>query len=270
MSVPGVDYAWSKPTITALKAAGEVFVAQYFSHDATKNLTGGRASALKAAGISLVVVWEFTAGAMKGGKAQGVKDAQAAEAQAKACGVDGIPIYFACDYDAPPGDQAAINAYLDGTASVLGDDRGRNIYGGFWPCSRARAAGKTRRVWGTIAWSGTNWATASWRPDIMQGAFIKIGGITCDLDAALSTDYGQWPRPAHPVKKWQAWKQKGDLTLQEVATACNLSPSRILRETARHYGKFDSATASYLNRVFAGKAPASENIPAGASLWVLR
>src|SRR5215469_17609956 len=85
--VPGVDYAWSQPAIAALKGAGEVFVAQYFSNDPSKNLTPARAHALLAAGIEVVAGWEYTATAMRGGKAQGQRDATDAETQAKACGV---------------------------------------------------------------------------------------------------------------------------------------------------------------------------------------
>jgi hypothetical protein len=269
MSVPGVDYAWEKPSILALESAGEVFVAQYFSLDPSKNLTPARAAALQGAGIKVVVVWEYAAQAMRGGKAQGQKDAQNAETEAKACGVDGIPVYFACDYDAPPGDQDAIDAYLDGTASVLGDDRGRNIYGGYWPTSRARAHGKAKRVWGTLAWSGTNWRTASFLPDIMQGAVITIGGVQCDLDAGLTSDFGQWPRPA-TIRTWQEWETKGRRSLAQVADHVQMSPARVLRTTARHYGKFDSVTAGYVNDVLTGQLSYDAAIPAGGKLWVLR
>lgn len=276
MSIPGVDYAWAKPTIAALKAAGEVFVMQYFSPDGTKNLTPTRAHQLQDAGIEFGVVWEFTANAMRGGRPQGEHDAQQFEAQAKACGIDGIPGYFACDFDATPEDQPKINAYLDGAAAVLGDDRGRNFYGGFWPASRARAAGKTRRIWGTRAWSGTNWATASWRPDILQGGFVRIGGVTCDLDAALSTDFGQWPRPT-AVRHWGAWETKGHTSLAQVATACGwdgtswrMSPAHILRVTAIHFGQFDPVVAAYENALHTGAITAAEVIPAGGKLWVLR
>jgi hypothetical protein len=269
MSVPGVDYAWSKPSVSALKAAGEVFAAQYFSLDPSKNLTPARAAELRAAGIELVVVWEYGATAMRSGKAQGEKDAANAETEAKACGVDGIPIYFACDYDAPPGDQAAINAYLDGTAAVLGDDRGRNIYGGFWPTSRARAAGKAKRVWGTLAWSGTQWRTAGFTPDIMQGPVVTIGGVQCDLDAGLSSDFGQLPRP-RAVRTWQQWVTDGRMALEDVAIRCDMSCSKILRATARHYGLYDTLTAAWVNGLCDGSVTSTDPIQAGAHLWVLR
>lgn len=269
MSVRGIDYAWSKPPIAAVKAAGDVFVAQYFSADATKNLTKARADALKAAGIKIVVVWEYASESFKGGKAQGIRDAQAAEAEAKACGVDGIPVYFACDYNAPPGDQGEIDAYLDGTASVLGDDRGRNFYGGYWPASRARAAGKAKRIWGTLAWSGNNWATCGWVPDIMQGAYVSVGGVTCDLDAGNSTDFGQWPRPAD-VRTWQLWATLGHSSLTAVSHACKMTPAGVLQATSHHFGHLDPVISAYVNGLADGTVQPHHVIPSGARLWVLR
>ena len=42
----------------------------------------------------------------------------------------GRPIYFSCDFDAQPSQQAAINAYMDGVASVIGRSR-TGAYGGY-------------------------------------------------------------------------------------------------------------------------------------------
>lgn len=266
--IPGVDYAWSKPSVQALKSVGEVFVAQYFSNDPTKNLTPARAHDLLAAGIQIVAVWEYTATAMRGGKVQGQRDASNAETEAKACGVDGIPIYFACDYDAPPGDQNAINNYLDGCAAVLGAGR-VGMYGGYWPLSRAKSAGAARYFWGTPAWSGSEWATSGFTPHIMQGGMVTIGGVQCDLDAALSTDFGQWPRPAEP-KTWQAWKSDGHTSLGQLAGETGLWASHILSATATKYGRYDSVTANYVTAVFGGSISPAAPIPVGASLWVRR
>ena len=56
MTLPGLDYAWSRPSIAALKATGARFVCRYLSPDTTKNLTRGEAALLLSAGISIVVV----------------------------------------------------------------------------------------------------------------------------------------------------------------------------------------------------------------------
>ena len=196
----GLDYAWTHPAPAAIKAAGLGFAARYLSRDASKALSAAEVRALRAEGLSIVVVWEDTAAAALGGYTKGAADATEANRQAIACGLAGIPIYFAADWDATPAQQGAINAYLDGAASVIGRDR-TGLYGGYWPLSRARAAGKATRFWGTLAWSGSNWQTCGWQPDIMQGATASVGGVSVDLDTSLSADFGQWPRPVTATAK---------------------------------------------------------------------
>jgi hypothetical protein len=192
----GCDYAWDRPPIPALQAAGCAFAGRYLSNDSTKNLDPAETRALLAAGISIVTVWESTAQAMLRGYPGGVSDAQEADRQARVCGMADAVIYFAADWDATVSQQPQINSYLDGAASVIG--RGwTGMYGGFWPIVRARGAGKASWWWGTVAWSGSNWDNCGWRPHIMQAAPpCTIGGVSCDWDIANFADFGQWPRPA--------------------------------------------------------------------------
>lgn len=192
----GVDYAWGRPGVTALRAAGVEFVCRYLSHDTTgKNLDPGEATSLSNAGIWLVVVWETTFDRALGGYADGVADAKAAASQAAACGMPGDrPIYFAVDFDAAPGDQAAINAYLDGADSVLGSDSaGRKrtgIYGGYGPVKRALDGNHAGWGWQTYAWSGGQWDP---RAQLQQYSNDHtINGVGLDYDRPTKTDYGQW------------------------------------------------------------------------------
>lgn len=224
MLLHGLDYAWTHPAPAAIKAAKFGFAARYLSHDATKAITAAEVKALHALGILVVVVWEDAAQAALRGHTGGVADATEANRQAAAAGLGAIPIYFAADWDSTPAQQVPINAYLDGAASVIG--RGRTgLYGGWWPLSRARTAGKASRFWGTLAWSGTNWQTAGWQPDIMQGATVNVGGVQVDLDTSLSADFGQWPRPAVPAPGFAVtalppgrWKSGSTLTLSGPGT----------------------------------------------------
>lgn len=188
-SIPGVDYAWSHPGGSALRTAGKQFACRYLSPDSSKNITKTEANDLAAHGVWAVVVWESTANRALGGKAAGVADAKTAAIQATAAGMPSSrPIYFAVDFDATEGQQTAINAYLDGAASVIG--RGRvGIYGGYYPVKRALDAGKATWAWQTIAWSGGQWDP---RAVIRQGAQKTIGGVSCDLNTAVAADYGQW------------------------------------------------------------------------------
>jgi hypothetical protein len=191
----GLDYAWSKVPPWVVKAAGFGFAARYLSHDASKNLSKAEADALLADGVAIVLVWEDSAQGALRGHSGGVADALAADSQARACGLPGAFIYFAADWDATAAEQTMINAYLDGCATVIGRAR-TGLYGGYWPCTRARAAAKASKFWGTVAWSGSNWV-GNWQPDVMQGAQVSVGGVSVDLDTATAGgDFGQWPRPA--------------------------------------------------------------------------
>ncbi len=198
----GIDYAFTPhPAPAAVKAAGYGFVGRYMSaitaNDANgKNLTPPELAALRTAGLSVVLFAESAAGRMKDGHAAGFVDSQHAQAVTVALGMPDIPVYFACDFDATPQDQVAINAYLDGTASVIGLPR-TGMYGGYWPLKRAFDAGKI--TWGcqTAAWSGGQWDP---RAHIRQHGTVIVGGASCDVDEAMFADFGQWPRPvAAPV-----------------------------------------------------------------------
>ncbi|GAA4105911.1 DUF1906 domain-containing protein [Actinomadura miaoliensis] len=191
MSVFGVDYAWGRPGPDALKKAGARFVCRYLSHDTSgKNLTRAEADQLSRAGLWLVVVWETTARRALSGRSGGAADARDAAKQAANCGMpEDRPIYFAVDFDASASQQAAVNAYLDGAASVIGRDR-VGLYAGYGPTKRALDAGKARWAWQTYAWSGGKWDA---RAHIQQYSNDhKINGVGVDYDRAMKDDYGQW------------------------------------------------------------------------------
>lgn len=206
----GFDYAFgTHPSTAAIKAAGGSFVCRYISTFAPndtngKNLIPSEAISLLSAGIAIVVVVEEGANRMLGGHAAGVADAQHADAVVKALKMPGIPVYFACDFDATPGNQTAINAYLDGAASVIGRAR-VGLYGGYWPCVRAAKAGKATYFWQTRAWSGSNVPgnpgdLGGFTRNLYQGASITLAGASVDIDTSFTADFGQWPRPGAPVK----------------------------------------------------------------------
>ncbi|ARP73902.1 DUF1906 domain-containing protein [Streptomyces pluripotens] len=234
MSIPGVDYAWTHPGGEALQKAGKHFACRYLSTDASKNLTRAEADDLAAHEVSSVVVWETTAERALSGKSAGAADAKAAAAQATACGMPSSrPIYFAVDFDATPDDQTAINAYLDGAASVIGVSR-VGLYGGYYPVKRALDAGKATWAWQTSAWSGGQWDS---RAVIRQGAETTINGVSCDLDTALTTDYGQW------------------------------MPGKTPQETNVAVTKNDVGTFAHTDGVF--KSPDYDKDPKGNEFWTL-
>src|SRR5215470_10542599 len=72
----GVDYSWARPSPQGLVSAGYTFASRYVSFNTTgKNLTASEASALRAAGIDIVVNWEQNAQDALGGSSAGVRDA---------------------------------------------------------------------------------------------------------------------------------------------------------------------------------------------------
>jgi len=186
----GIDYAWSHPSISSISANGLSFVCRYLSHDSSKSLSLNEKNALNSAGISVVVVFEDSAQRMLNGHSAGVADAQFSDSYVKSLGMAGIPIYFACDFDATSTQQTAINAYLDGVASVIGRDR-TGIYSGYWPLKRAFDAGKVTYGWQTFAWSGGNWDSRAQLRQVQND--ISVGGVGCDLDVNTVADFGQWP-----------------------------------------------------------------------------
>ena len=188
----GIDYAWSRPTITAMKAAGVEFVCRYLSYDTTgKNISPAEAQTLRAAGMALILVWETSASRALVGMGAGQADATAALSQARSVGLpDDRPIFFAVDFDASATDQAKINDYFSGVASVIGHNR-TGMYGGYGPISRAFDAGKIKYGWQTFAWSAGKW---DGRAGLQQYSNDElIGGQAVDFNRSVLDDYGQWP-----------------------------------------------------------------------------
>jgi hypothetical protein len=280
----GIDYAFSPhPSASALKSAGVTFVCRYISaetaNDANgKNLLPAEKAALLAAGFQLVVVVEEGATRMLGGRAAGVADAAHADSVAKALGLAGMPVYFACDFDSTEAQQAAINAYLDGCASVIGVGR-VGIYGGYYPVKRALDAGKAKYAWQTYAWSGGLWDARAQLRQVQNG--VTVGGASCDVDQSQAADFGQWPRPKPlapkpvavppkpaPPKTWHAWTTAGAYSLADfAANVAHCDVATLLTQTVKHYGALDKITMTYVNGLASGKVKPTDKI-IGARFWV--
>ena len=190
MSVTGIDVAWAQPSVAQIQATGAKWVARYFATDQTKILTAAHVKAYSAAGLGVVTVWESTAGRATAGQAAGAADAAAAEVQRRAAGLpEDMPIHFAVDEDTP---WASVAPYFAGAASVIG--RGRvGAYGGFAVIEGAAAAGYPY-LWQTTAWSAGKWSAHA---TIRQTGGSCLSG-SADYDQAVSTDFGQYPRPEEP------------------------------------------------------------------------
>lgn len=246
----GIDYGFSPhPTITAIKDAGVTFVMRYIS-DITQNDSNGKnlipaeKKNLLGAGLALGVVYETFAGRMKAGKPAGVHDATFSDAVVKALGMPGLPVYFAADWDATPADQTAINAYLDGAASVIGRAR-VGIYGGYYPVKRALDAGKATYAWQTYAWSGGQWDSRAHIRQVLNG--VKLGGADVDNDMSMQADFGQWPRPSVPETDTYRHVADGTESLAEVAAHRHTTEAHIVEVSNAHMSAANiAALANYV------------------------
>lgn len=194
---PNVDWTWLANT---LKAAGKTFVWRYAVDDKSpsgRGITAAEYRAYVAAGLDVGLYWESSEGWMLGGFAAGQAAARNAEANIASAGMPAnTPVFFACDYDAAPGDQAAIDDCLRGAAAVMGLQR-VGLYGGFWPCLRSKQNGTATYFCQTLAWSGGN---------LLAGVHLYqystygnwIGGVDVDLVRAYQPNFGQANPPAVP------------------------------------------------------------------------
>lgn len=204
----GIDYSDARPGGAVIAAAGKRFAVRYLYPPVAggKGLTAAEVQDLQAHGIAVACVYEGSAGGMRNGYGQGVADAKAAQAQLNTLPLDhGLPIYFAADWDASPADQTPINAYLDGVASVIGRAR-TGMYGGYWPLSRAKAAGKATWLWQTYAWSGSNVLAGI---HLLQYSNGQWNGRV-DYCRAMQAEYGQHaPAPVRPPVPTSVPKKPG-------------------------------------------------------------
>jgi len=140
-------------------------------------------------GIAVVLNWEYYADdAIRGSNhySDGQVHAREAERQRIALGAPSCPLYFSADFDATPAQQAAINSYLDGVASVIGRDR-VGVYGSYYVIERTLGAGKATWGWQTYAWSGGNVSSKAHLYQYLNG----VMGGQADRDRSLKDNFGQ-------------------------------------------------------------------------------
>jgi uncharacterized protein (TIGR03382 family) len=193
VTATGVDYSFARPSPGGLKSEGYTFACRYLSPPPnSKNLSQAEADALWAAGVDVVANFEEGATNALNGQSQGVTDATIADGQSQADGIpQARPIYFSVDFDAQPGDFAAIDAYFDGVASVIGEGR-TGAYGGYAIIQHLFDAGKIRWGWQTYAWSNGAWDARAQLRQVQNDITAAGDNACCDEDQAQAADFGQW------------------------------------------------------------------------------
>ena len=155
MATEGLDYSWARPGGAAIKNAGRKFVVRYLFEDGQggKGLDASELADLLANGLEICLVYEAYAASPKGGRAVGVAHAEASQREINRLGLPkNSPVYFAIDWDAQAGEQAVIDEYLRGAASVIGMER-VGVYGSAQVMARCMANKTATWFWQTYAWS---------------------------------------------------------------------------------------------------------------------
>lgn len=152
-----VDYAFGHPSFSSLTATKIRHVGRYVSENPVndgngKNLVPAEKARLRELGIGFVLFAEEGATDMLGGRAAGIERAHHFDAVVHAMDMPDAVMFCTCDFDATPAQQSALNAYAEGTASVIGHDR-TGGYGGYYPIMRMLNAGVISHAAQTFAWS---------------------------------------------------------------------------------------------------------------------
>ncbi len=187
----GVDYAFARPDIGALKGANVTFAFRYLSFEnnqtSPKILRNDEALALSQAGIALVSNYEWYDTRCTEGQSAGADDARTAIDQARAAGApDGKPVYFSVDTDVSP---EGVSAYFQGVASVMPVSQ-IGVYGSYRVVKGLKEAGLVTWCWQTYAWSGGQWYDGNHVEQYQNSQ--NIGGGDVDFCRNKTSDFGQW------------------------------------------------------------------------------
>jgi LysM repeat protein len=211
----GLDYAGGYISGADLASAGITFVCRYINPGGgglpQKQLLAPEFIDLCRNGIQTVFNYETDATFTL--EDNGATDAQWALAYVQgllsAAAAAGIPtswyaqpvVYFSADFDEAQSQDQTVENYLNGAKSVLGvNGLGKScagLYGSYYLCQRAQAAGAVDYLWQTEAWSGGNIVSTV---DIMQrndAGYRQIDGVQADIDEQHSDDIGAFrPGPS--------------------------------------------------------------------------
>ncbi len=189
----GVDYSDAHPDPAGLYGAGKRFVCRYGGAGTSdKWITADEVAALHGAGLSIVANVEGAARGLIGGAKVGALWADLAEHHFYTLGMPITrPIYFSADWDVQAVEWPTVRAALEAAGRVIGASR-VGIYGGRHAIEWAQRDRVAAWFWQTYAWSGnpTVWVPGVHIQQYRNG--VTVAGGDCDLDRALTVDFGQW------------------------------------------------------------------------------
>lgn len=198
----GLDLSSNRLDPKKAKTAGYGFLARYLASSA-KGVRKTEASAIRAAGLGLVVVYESYAARAKEGRPAGIADGKTALAFARDIGFpDSRPLYFAVDFQPSTVDMAYVDAYLSGVASVIGAAR-VGVYGSYSVVEHCHSIGVVHWFWQTYAWSAGKVSAHTHVYQYLNGQIVA--GVSVDFNESRQLDFGAWmpvtstPIPVKPV-----------------------------------------------------------------------
>jgi hypothetical protein len=222
MNLRILDYSAGYPGALAVRNAGYDGVIRYLRKEgasAVKPITAGEYQDMVLHNLVVGFVYQHVSrDHVKEGRAAGQHDATWALARAMevTSGVSPRAIYFAVDYDAPAMDFGRISQYMQGAADILGRER-VGTYGKWAVLNYLFDNNVITYGWQTYAWSsGHNMSPAVYHPQahlFQRLAQVKVGGISCDVNDVLKSNFGQLPAPvALPQPTGLAAIEEDDVT----------------------------------------------------------
>lgn len=172
------DFSYGKPNWVQLKAAGFSVAAGYLSDTPGKGMSAQDIKDCCAAGLYFLGLYETTANAAMGGRAEGVKQATAATSIAKRVGYTGKLIEYAIDFNATTTQMATVAKFVEGLHDVQGLD---GEYGGINQLRYLISHGVTDKEFQTYAWSNGQWLPLTEAPIRQTLNGQKIAGGTVDI-----------------------------------------------------------------------------------------
>lgn len=276
MATEGIDYSWARPGGRNIKNAGKQFVVRYLWPDGEggKGLDGGELADLLNNGLEIALVYQAGSNTLLGGRSTGIAQANDAQREINRLGLPANSVvYFAADWDAAPSQQAAIDDFLAGAASVIGHGR-VGIYGKADVMQRCMQNKSAAWFWQTYAWSGGRVQEGIHLYQYLNGQNLN-GAV--DYNRTSLANYGQvskagqvnvpQPTPSQPAPAAGTYTVRGGDTLSGIA-------GRFGTTVAALAGLNGIANPNLINvgqvlRITGASAPAAPAAPAGGKYTVV-
>lgn len=211
MSIEGIDFSWSRPSVASIKAAGKKFVIRYLNQPGGKGLDKAELHSYVAGGLKVGFVYEEDGRELLGGISGATRIAIATKNYLSGLGASRAEsvIYFAVDFQPSAAQTRVIIGALKELSKSLGKSH-VGVYGGYDMIQAAYAAGACGYFWQTYAWSRGLLSPHANLYQYKNGQ--TIGGGSVDFCRALKSDFGAYgfkpvPTPKPVVVSSSKWSK---------------------------------------------------------------